>query len=59
MPVWELLHLIGRSIPQAFLNIDFLLAALLVLMLIYGQYRRLAIIEIGLLGRPWTIPGQR
>lgn len=56
MPVWELIGLIGRSIPQAFVNIDFLLITAIVLSLIYGQYHRMGAIEASLLGIPWTNP---
>ena len=56
MPVWELVNLIGRSIPKAFVNIDFLLITIIVLSLIYSQYHRIGMIEISLLGVPWTNP---
>ena len=56
MPVWELIGLVGRSIPQAFVNIDFLLITAIVLSLIYSQYHRMGVMEINLLGIPWTNP---
>lgn len=56
MPVWELVRLIGRAIPQTFANMDFLVIMVIVLFLVYGQYRRIAFMETRLLGRPCTNP---
>ena len=56
LPVWELVRLIGRAIPQTFANLDFLLVMLLVLFLIYGQYRRVAVMETIVLGSAYTNP---
>ena len=56
MPVWELVRLIGRAIPQTLTNIDFLIVMAVVLMLIYGQYRRIAVMEAYVLGSSCTNP---
>ena len=56
MPIWELLRLVGRAIPQMFLNVDFLIIIGLILMLSYSQYRRRAVLEEHLFGTTFTDP---
>jgi len=56
MPIWELLRLIGRAIPQMFFNVDFLIIIGLMLMLSYSQYRRRAVLEEHLVGTTFTDP---
>ncbi|NLY30268.1 MAG: hypothetical protein GX047_06515, partial [Firmicutes bacterium] len=56
MPIWELLRLIGRAIPQMFFNVDFLIIIGLMLMLSYSQYRRRAVLEEHLFGTTFTDP---
>ncbi len=56
MPVWELVRLIGRAIPQTLTNVDFLTVMVIVLLLIYGQYRRISLLEAYILGSSCTNP---
>ncbi|NMB11730.1 MAG: PDZ domain-containing protein [Firmicutes bacterium] len=56
MPIWELVRLIGRAIPQTFANMDFLTVMVIVLLLIYGQYRRISVLEAHILGSSCTNP---
>jgi hypothetical protein len=56
MPIWELLGLIGRAIPQMFLSLDFLIILGLVSMFSYSQYRQRAVLEGHLFGITLTDP---